>query len=1078
MVLRRKSADRGHGGVLSNGRSSRVWRASLVVGAALAAVTALTAAAVHGAVEPTKTWDGGGDGVAWDDPLNWSGDTLPGTGDHVQIGTSFAVVHSSGITRIKSLESAGTLTLSGGALELTDVANPSTATSVTLSVGAELTGSATLTISNSLTWSGGIQSGAGRTTIAPGAVLTLDSGGGVVLDTRTLRNEGTATVQGNGIISADYGARLENAANASFTLAGDAFLFPGGVGATPVLENEGTFTKSGGLDSSIIGFELDNEGSVTVNSGVLSLEGGGGATPETGDFVAGTGATLDFTFGDYTLGAGSSVSGTGAISLLEANVSFGGAYDVLGTTAINGGTASFDGSASAAALEQWGGTLTGAGTLAVTGSYLWVAGTQAGSGTTTIGPGATLDIISGSEVTLDARTLRNQGIASITSGGIDARNGARIENASQFTLEADVGLSRSSGTAVLDNDGTFTKSGGTGVSPVGLELDNDGAVTASSGTLSLRGGDGSATQMGTFGGSGATASVDFGLGAYDLAAGAAFTGRVRLAGATVTVPAAVTVPVSTSTTTTLSGGVLTGAGTLLVNGTLRWAGGTQAGTGKTTIASGGTLTLDAAGAVSLDTRTLRNEGSASVVGAGGILASNGSRLENAAGASFAVATDADLLAGAGAVPRLDNDGAFTKSGGGGITAVGFQLDNDGGITANAGTVSLQGGDGGTTETGSFVAGSGGKLDFAEGTYVVGVGSSTGGAGNLAVSGATVSFGGTYNVTGTTQLSAGSASLSGSASTSALQQSGGTLTGAGTLAVSSSYVWTAGKQSGAGTTSIASGATLTVNTATFVSLERTLRNEGSATVAGTGSFFVDNGARLENASGATFALLSDIDLIWSVGAAPRIDNDGTFRKSAGSGTSSISTEFQNDGVIEAAAGTLSIDAPGGLLNYASATKTLTGGEYLVSATLRFANADVVTNAATIELDGPASSFQNQTGQNALRNLATNTAAGDLTFENGRNLTTPAGFANAGGVTIGANSSFASTGTYTQTGGFTLLQQATSTLTATGASVNVAGGQLLGIGTAGPSVPASRRESSTSPGLIPRAAGVLSSWTSPA
>ncbi len=62
------------------------------------------------------------------------------------------------------------------------------------------------------------------------------------------------------------------------------------------------------------------------------------------------------------------------------------------------------------------------------------------------------------------------------------------------------------------------------------------------------------------------------------------------------------------------------------------------------------------------------------------------------------------------------------------------------------------------------------------------------------------------------------------------------------------------------------------------------------------------------------------------------------------------------MIEAASGNLAIDGTPGLLNYSSATKTLTGGTYIVSATLQFTNADVVTNAATIVLDGPAAEVQ--------------------------------------------------------------------------------------------------------------------------
>src|SRR5437870_6570911 len=41
-----------------------------------------------------------------------------------------------------------------------------------------------------------------------------------------------------------------------------------------------------------------------------------------------------------------------------------------------------------------------------------------------------------------------------------------------------------------------------------------------------------------------------------------------------------------------TGGVIDGAGTVTVNGTLTWTGGTMRGTGSTTIAASGTLVLD------------------------------------------------------------------------------------------------------------------------------------------------------------------------------------------------------------------------------------------------------------------------------------------------------------------------------------------------------------------------------------------------------------------------------------------------------------------------------------------------------
>src|SRR5437764_117606 len=47
-------------------------------------------------VPAAVTWDGGGDGSSWQDPLNWSGDAVPGVADQVQIdqlGNTTVVVH-------------------------------------------------------------------------------------------------------------------------------------------------------------------------------------------------------------------------------------------------------------------------------------------------------------------------------------------------------------------------------------------------------------------------------------------------------------------------------------------------------------------------------------------------------------------------------------------------------------------------------------------------------------------------------------------------------------------------------------------------------------------------------------------------------------------------------------------------------------------------------------------------------------------------------------------------------------------------------------------------------------------------
>jgi hypothetical protein len=61
------------------------------------------------------SWDGGGGDLSWHNPLNWSGDVLPGPDDDVSINIPGAstISHSSGSTSIRSLTSAEPLSITG-----------------------------------------------------------------------------------------------------------------------------------------------------------------------------------------------------------------------------------------------------------------------------------------------------------------------------------------------------------------------------------------------------------------------------------------------------------------------------------------------------------------------------------------------------------------------------------------------------------------------------------------------------------------------------------------------------------------------------------------------------------------------------------------------------------------------------------------------------------------------------------------------------------------------------------------------------------------------------------------------------
>ena len=58
-----------------------------------------------GAAATTVSWDGGGDGTSWHDPLNWSDNKVPAATNDVLVTVtgSVTVVHSSGTTYIRSI---------------------------------------------------------------------------------------------------------------------------------------------------------------------------------------------------------------------------------------------------------------------------------------------------------------------------------------------------------------------------------------------------------------------------------------------------------------------------------------------------------------------------------------------------------------------------------------------------------------------------------------------------------------------------------------------------------------------------------------------------------------------------------------------------------------------------------------------------------------------------------------------------------------------------------------------------------------------------------------------------------------
>ena len=146
---------------------------------------------------------------------------------------------------------------------------------------------------------------------------------------------------GSGILTIGSGATFNDQTTSS-GLSIFASNFGGtDTGATAVVNNLGTFTKSGSAATSTISTTFNNSGTVNVQSGTLNLSGGG---TDVGASYAGAG-TIQFGGGTRTLDAASSITAANAI-FSGGTTTINGTYNVSGTTTVSGGTATLAGTLS------------------------------------------------------------------------------------------------------------------------------------------------------------------------------------------------------------------------------------------------------------------------------------------------------------------------------------------------------------------------------------------------------------------------------------------------------------------------------------------------------------------------------------------------------------------------------------------------------------------------------------------------------------------------------------------------------------------------------------------------------------
>ncbi|MCY2987649.1 MAG: hypothetical protein NTY19_07265, partial [Planctomycetota bacterium] len=870
-----------------------------------------------------------------------------------------------------------------------------------LANGSETTDTATITVGGSVSFrADGYLETYGATALNVAGGLTLGDGGFLE---NGFDHTDSATITVGGSLGVGADAYVGNLGISALRVTHDLIL-----GNDGYLENglyrtdAATLIVGGSFQGGSDTYVYNEADSVFLVQGNFTLRGDGG---EVYSGSSNTDAALFTVGGNFTLGTNSYVSTDGTSDMT-----------VIGNFTL--GTNSY--------FDDGGGMLVG-------GNFDPGSGVPGYNNTI----GGTFVAWPGSAVTTNTSTWE------VLAGGllkVEAR--ASLNLATGGNLQIDSG-----GKLSVDSGGTFTQGGGT-------LLSDSHAVTW---TWTGHGGD---RNWDTAANWNAAPSPNWVGGSTNL-----YPGQGTVAGendyvtigtgvnaATITVRAADTLSVqslfiATNDTLAITGGTLTVLGQAILQGSLSMTGGTLAvqGSGSTLTATGATTvtgaSLLAANGATLSLPNLKryaneiinNPTNFTANGAGSVLdlpylealgtlsslwtisALNGGDVNLSALALSAHPNISQQVVGSGSQINLAGGTVNISSGAsvtirrGISTGTTYHLSPDARLTVTGGTF-------GATfnlDAGASITIYGGT--FSECTF------------NLAAGASVNIYGGTFTGTTTWNVSQGAAV---SVSDSPFLSGTWAGTGLGTvqLSVSCLYIgiggltlnfpgtmlqWTGGFISGA------QGNLTNLGTLNLVgSLDKlftdygTLDNYGTILQTGTGNLgLASSGAfytTLKIEAGASYLLASDSGIDLYDGGKTTIENAGTIRKTAGSGTSDlfIAGAITNTGTIESDSGTLFLDAQS--ISQISGS-TLSGGTWnaVNGATLKFPNGtNIISNQSDIGVSGAGATLRGLAG------LASN--SGSFSLMGGAIFTTAGDFANSGTLTSGLGSTLYVAGNFTQTG----------------------------------------------------------------
>ena len=459
-------------------------------------------------------------------------------------GASYTVT-SSGAVSLAALSgsTAATLDIEGGTFTVTNFtaqgpvilagggsfnigASNATIASLTES-NSTLTGSGTLTVSGaaSFTANTSTESGTGTTLLQSGASFLLSNGFQLNLS-RTLELQGTSTVTSatggtfelgiTGVLKIDSGA-IFNDESGTNGAGLNGLTINGSLGT---VSNAGTWEKTIGTGTSVVNSLFNSTGTigthanVQIATGTLDLAGGG-----TDVFTSYSGAgTIDFGGGTRTLDANSSIT-TSQVQFNGGSTTVNGSYNAGTSTSLNGGSADLQvaaaalgaltlgtsggtlnleaAAATASSLTESGGTISGSGTLTVSGAASFTSNVSAENetGTTLLQSGASFLLGNAFQLNL-SRTLELQGTSTVTSatggtfelgttGVLKIDSGAIFNDGSGTNGAGLNGLTINGSTGSVSNAGIWEKTGSVGTTTINALFGNTGTVEVQTGTLDI-----------------------------------------------------------------------------------------------------------------------------------------------------------------------------------------------------------------------------------------------------------------------------------------------------------------------------------------------------------------------------------------------------------------------------------------------------------------------------------------------------------------------------------------------------------------------------------------------------------------